>query len=201
MNIKTMRVGLGLLVLIGLVGISVLVFQRPATLSGGVLNPALPASNFSLTRHDGSKFELYQYRGKIILLFFGYTSCPDVCPVTMAELRQAISKLDEEGAAQVKVVFVAVDPERDTPERIQEYADHFSPDFIGLSGSLEELKTVWDAYGVYREVEKTDSALDYLVSHTARIYLIDKSGNLRLTYAFGTSPDDIAHDLKILVKE
>lgn len=201
MNIKTMRVGLGLLVLIGLVGISVLVFQRPATLYGGVLNPALPASNFSLTRHDGSKFELYQYRGKIILLFFGYTSCPDVCPVTMAELRQAISMLDEEGAAQVKVVFVAVDPERDTPERIQEYADHFSPDFIGLSGSLEELKTVWDAYGVYREVEKTDSALDYLVSHTARIYLIDKSGNLRLTYAFGTSPDDIAHDLKILVKE
>ncbi|GAB4423439.1 MAG: SCO family protein [Anaerolineales bacterium] len=196
-----LRVGFGLLALIGLTGLLVIFFQRPAQLRGGVLNPALPAENFTLTRHDGSQFELAQYRGKIVLLFFGYTSCPDVCPATMAELRQAISELDEEDAAQVQVVFVAVDPDRDTPERIQEYVGHFHPDFIGLSGSLDELQTVWNAYGVYREVEESDSALGYLVSHTARVYLIDKAGNLRLAYAFGTPPDDIAHDLKILVQE
>jgi protein SCO1/2 len=201
MKNNTLRVGFGLLLLIGLVGILVLVFQRPAKLYGGVLDPAFPATNISLTRHDGSQFELTHYRGKIVLLFFGYTSCPDVCPTTMAELRQAISELKEEDATQVQVVFIAVDPDRDTPVRIQEYANHFSPDFIGLSGSLEELKVVWDAYGVYREVENTDSALSYLVSHTARIYLIDKAGDLRLTYAFGTSPEDIAHDLRILVNE
>jgi len=201
MKNNTLRVGFGLLLLIGLVGVLVLVFQRPAKLYGGVLDPAIPATNISLTRHDRSQFELSHYRGKIVLLFFGYTSCPDVCPTTMAELRQAISELKEEDATQVQVVFIAVDPDRDTPMRIQEYANHFSPDFIGLSGSLEELKVVWDAYGVYREVENTDSALDYLVSHTARIYLIDKAGDLRLSYAFGTSPEDITHDLRILVKE
>lgn len=201
MNQKTIRVGLWLLVLIGVIGVLVFVLKRPAQLYGGVLDPAPSANDFTLTRHDGSQFELTQYRGKIVLLFFGYTSCPDVCPTTMAELRQAISELKEEDAAQVQVVFVAVDPDRDTPARIQEYASHFSPSFIGLSGSMEELQVVWDAYGVYREVEKTDSAVGYLVSHTARIYLIDKAGILRLTYAFGTTPDTIAHDLKILVKE
>lgn len=201
MNQKTVRVGLWLMILIGVMGVLVFALKRPAQLYGGVLDPAPPAANFTLTRHDGSPFELNQYRGKIVLLFFGYTSCPDVCPTTMAELRQAISELKDEDKALVQVVFVAVDPDRDTPLRIQEYASHFSPNFIGLSGTIEELQVVWDAYGVFREVEQTDSALEYLVSHTARIYLIDKDGSLRLTYAFGTSPDDIAHDLKILVKE
>ena len=201
MNQKTVRVGLWLMILIGVMGVLVFALKRPAQLYGGVLDPAPPAANFTLTRHDGSPFELNQYRGKIVLLFFGYTSCPDVCPTTMAELRQAISELKEEDKSLVQVVFVAVDPDRDSPVRIQEYASHFNPNFIGLSGPIEDLQVVWDAYGVYREVEKTESAVGYLVSHTARIYLIDKEGNLRLTYAFGTSPGDIAHDLKILVKE
>jgi len=201
MNQKTIRVGLWLLVLIGVTGVLVVAFKRPAQLYGGVFEPAPPATNFTLTRHDGSPFELNQYRGKIVLLFFGYTSCPDVCPTTMAELRQAFNELKEENKPLIQVVFVTVDSDRDTPARVQEYASHFNPNFIGLSGSIEELQVVWDAYGVVREVEKTDSAIDYLVSHTARIYLIDKDGNLRLSYAYGTAPDNIAHDLKILVKE
>ena len=78
-----------------------------------------------------------------MLLFFGYTSCPDVCPTTMAELKQALEKLGEENAKQVQVLFVTVDPERDTPERVQEYVDHFNQDFIGLSGTEPELAKVW----------------------------------------------------------
>ena len=201
MNHKLLKIGLWIFLLVGVVGILVMFVQSPAKLYGGELNPALPAPDFSLARHDGTQFQLSQYRGKIVLLFFGYTSCPDVCPATMAELRQALSELKEMDAAQVQVVFVAVDPDRDTPERIQEYANHFNEDFIGLSGSIEELQTIWDAYGVYREIEESESVSGYLVAHTARVYLVDKAGNLRLTYAFGTPPGDISHDLKILVKE
>ena len=201
MNMKTLRTGLWLLALIVAVGVLVVLFQSPAKLYGGVLDPAMPAPDFTLARDDGSQFKLDQYRGKIVLLFFGYTSCPDVCPATMAELRQARSELKDEDAAQVQVVFIAVDPDRDTPERIQEYASHFNEDFIGLSGSIDDLQPVWDAYGVYRAIEESDSAGGYQVSHTARVYLIDKAGNLRLTYAFGTPPDEVTHDLKILVKE
>jgi protein SCO1/2 len=95
-----------------------------------------------------------------------------------------------------------VDPERDTPEQIQKYVSVFDPAFIGLSGSLEELEPVWKSYGVYREVEQLpNSATGYLVTHTARVYLIDQDGNLRLSFGYGTPTDDILHDIKILIKE
>ncbi len=196
----TLKVGLGLLLLIGVVSVLVVVFQQPGKLKGAVLDPPLPAPDFSLTRDDGTQFRLSAYRGKIVLLYFGYTSCPDVCPATMAELRQARDSLDDGLAGQVQVVLVAVDPDRDTPERIQRYADHFDKSFIGLSGSLDELQKIWDAYGITRAIEESQSASGYLVSHTARVYLVDKSGDLRLSFAFGTPPEDITHDLRLLLE-
>ena len=101
---------------------------------------------------------------------------------------------------QVQVVFVSVDPERDTPEKIQEYVEHFNQDFIGLSGSTDELQIIWDNYGVFREKVESDSAFGYIVNHTARTYLIDADGNLRLSYGFQTPVEDIVSDLKILLK-
>lgn len=139
-------------------------------------------------------------RGKAVLLFFGYTSCPDVCPTTLAELKQALNELDEEIARQVQVVFVTVDPERDTPERVQEYVNHFNPDFIGLSGSESELVQVWHQYGVFREIVDGTSAAGYIVNHTARVTLIDQDGNMRISFAFETPVEDIVHDLKLLLK-
>lgn len=192
--------GLGLLVLIGVVMAVVLLFPRADSFRGTVYDPPLPAAEISLTRDDGSQFRLSEQRGSVVLLFFGYTSCPDVCPLTLSELRKVNEELGD-NASMVKVVFVTVDPERDTPEQIQKYVSLFNPSFIGLSGSLDDLEPVWKDYGVYRELEQVStSAAGYLVNHTARVYLIDRDGNLRLSYSFGTPTDDIVHDLKILFK-
>ena len=200
MNTKLLWVGLGLLVLIGVVMAAVLLFPNTDTFRGTLYDPALPAPEIALIRGDESSFRLSEQRGDVVLLFFGYTSCPDVCPTTLSELRKVKTELGS-NADQVKVVFVTVDPERDTPEQIQKYVSIFNPSFMGLSGSLEELETVWKDYGVYRKVEEVStSAAVYLVNHTARVYLIDRDGNLRLSYSFGTPTDDIVHDLKILFK-
>lgn len=200
MNTRVVQVGLGLLVLIGVVMAVTYFLPRTADFRGTLYDPALPAPEIELTQADGSSLRLSEMRGNVVLLFFGYTSCPDVCPVTLSELRKVNEELGK-GADKVRVVFVTVDPERDTPEQIQKYVSIFNPSFIGLSGSLEELEPVWKDYGVYREVEQVpSSATGYLVNHTARVYLIDRDGNLRLSYSFGTPTDDIVHDLKILFK-
>ncbi len=162
--------------------------------------PYPPAPPIHLTRHDGTAFQLEDLRGKIVMLFFGYTSCPDVCPTTMAELKTALDAIGPEKADQVQVVFVTVDPQRDTPERVQDYANHFHPRFIGLSGTEEALARVWNEYGVYREVAEGSPATGYLVDHTARITLIDQEGNLRSSYGFETPVEDIVHDLKLLLQ-
>jgi protein SCO1/2 len=197
MNMKVMQVGLGLLVFIGVAVAAVLLFPNTETFRGTHYNPALPAPEILLTRDSGSKFRLSDQRGDVVLLFFGYTSCPDVCPLTLSELREVNEEL-EPNADWVQVVFVTVDPERDTPEQIQKYVSLFNPAFVGLSGSLDELEPVWKEYGVYREIEQVSSS--DLVTHTARVYVIDRNGNLRLSYSYGTPTDDIVHDLKILFK-
>jgi protein SCO1/2 len=118
----------------------------------------------------------------------------------MAELKQALEKVGEK-ADQVQVIFVTVDPQRDTPERVQEYVNHFNSDFIGLSGSEAELAKVWSDDGVFREVVDDNSAAGYLVNHTARVTLIDQQGNLRVSFPFDTPVDDIVHDLNLLLKQ
>jgi protein SCO1/2 len=117
----------------------------------------------------------------------------------MAELNQALEKLDDQ-ADQVQVLFVTVDPQRDTPERVQEYVGHFNPGFIGLSGSESGLAKVWNDYGVFREIVEGTSAAGYLVNHTARVTMIDQQGNLRVSFGFDTPVENIVHDLKLLLK-
>jgi protein SCO1/2 len=186
--------------LIGVVLAVVLFFPQTVTFRGTLYDPALPATEIELARANGSSFRLGEMRGNVVLLFFGYTSCPDVCPTTLSELRKVNEALGN-AAGQVKVVYVTVDPQRDTPETIQKYVSIFNPSFIGLSGSTEALEPVWKAYGVYREVDQVaSSASGYLVTHSSRIYVIDQNGNLRLSYSFGTPTDDILHDLKILLR-
>lgn len=201
MNRRIILVGLASISLIAAIGLAIFLFSEPAGFRGTTYGEPYPvAQEFELSRGDGSRLRLSEMRGKAVLLFFGYTSCPDVCPTTLAELKQALDELGQENAQQVQVVFITVDPERDTPERVQEYVDHFNPNFIGLGGSESELVPVWQKYGVFREIVDGSSAAGYIVNHTARVTLIDQDGNLRVSFAFETPVEDIVHDLKLLLK-
>lgn len=201
MDRKTFFVGLGSFLLLLTIGAAVLFFAKPASFRGTTFGEPYPAaSEIELTRSDGSRFRLSEMRGYVVLLFFGYTACPDVCPTTMAELKLALTELNEAEAGRVKVLFVTVDPERDTPERAQEYVSRFNPAFVGLSGTQAELEKVWLAYGVYREIVQGASAAGYTVNHTARVTLIDQQGNMRISFGFDTPPEDVVHDLKLILK-
>jgi protein SCO1/2 len=201
-NTKIILVGISSFGLIVFALLMVVIFSKPASFRGATFGePFPPAPEIDLIRSDGVRFRLSEQRGDIVLLFFGYTSCPDVCPTTTAELKVAVSKLDEKEASHVKVVLVTVDPERDTSERMQEYVNQFNESFIGLSGSMAELEEIWQGYGVFREVQNSGSAAGYLVDHTARVMLIDAAGNLRVSFGFDTPVEDIVHDIRLILKE
>lgn len=200
MEKKTFLVGFFVVILIAITAAGVILFRQPAELRGATYaEPYPPAPEFALRRADDSSFQLSQTKGDVVLLFFGYTSCPDVCPITLAKLKSALNQVDTEKAQRVKVVFVTVDPEHDTAQRVQEYANHFDEGFIGLSGSETELAKVWNEYGIFREVVQNSSATGYDIEHTARVTLIDQDGNLRASYSTDTSAEDIAHDLNLLL--
>ncbi len=175
-------------------------FARPYTLHGSEINPPVPAPPVQLPLADGSTFELSTLPGRIALVFFGYTSCPDICPTTLSDMKRIKAGLGTQ-AENVKFIFISVDPSRDTPERVQSYVSGFDPAFVGLSGSEEQLEPVWKAYGVYRQIQEGATALGYLVDHSTRSYLIDVNGNLRLTYAYGTPVEDVVRDIRYLLKE
>lgn len=201
MDKKTLLVGVLAFLVVGIAAVGVYFFSGPPTFRGtAYTEPYPPAPDFELTRGNGDRFRLGEARGDIVMLFFGYTSCPDICPTTMAEMKTALDRVGEDKAEQVQVLFVTVDPQRDTPERVQEYVNHFDEDFIGLSGSEAELAQVWNQYGVFRETVEGTSAAGYLVDHTARVTLIDQQGNLRLSYGFDTPVENIVHDLNLLLK-
>jgi protein SCO1/2 len=200
MDRRILLVGLLTFLLVGIVMVGVFLFWQPEEFRGTMYaEPYPPAPEIELRRENGTRFRLSEMRGNAVMVFFGYTSCPDVCPTTMADLKQALEDLDPQEAQQAKVLFITVDPERDSPERVQEYVNHFNTDFIGLSGTEPELAEVWSEYGVFRQIVDGSSAAGYLVDHTARVTLIDQSGHLRLSYPFDTPVEDIVHDLKLLL--
>jgi protein SCO1/2 len=199
MDRKTLLVGLIVFLLIAVVAAGVWLFSEPASFRGTTYAEPYPvAPEIDLARANGDRFRLSETRGKVVAVFFGYTSCPDICPTTMAELNQALERLGDK-SDQVQVLFVTVDPERDTPERVQEYVNHFDPSFIGLSGSAPELAKVWSDYGVFREIVDGTSAAGYLVNHTARVTVIDQQGYLRISFPFDAPVQDVAHDLDLLI--
>lgn len=171
---------------------------RPHPYSGSEILPARTAPEIQLTQADGTIYRLSEQQGKVVLVFFGYTHCPDVCPLTLGEFKQIKEKLGSK-AANVEFVFITVDPERDTPQVMADHVARFDPAFIGLSGSEAELDPVWRAYGVYHE--KVPASVGYSMDHSAFTYVIDKQGNLRLTYDFGTSANDLLSDVEALLRE
>ncbi len=170
-----------------------------ASFKGGVLDPPNPAPDFALPASDGSTFRLRDQGGRVVVLVFGYTFCPDVCPLTLAEMVQVRGKLGDR-ASRVRVVFVTVDPERDTAERLRAYVGAFDRSVLGLTGDPEALARVRRAYGVLAEkrtVAGTKAA--YLIDHSAFVYVVDAEGRLRLMFPFGASVDDMTHDLRLLL--
>ncbi|MGH8186049.1 MAG: SCO family protein [Steroidobacteraceae bacterium] len=167
-------------------------------LKAGVFDPPREAPDFSLQSSGGGTLALSSFRGKVVVLGFGFTSCPDVCPITLATLAQTRRKLGP-AAADVQIVYVTVDPERDGPERMKEYLDAFDPTFIGGSGPADRLAAVRKDYGILAEKKVKGSS--YLVAHSSYTYLIDRRGRLRALMPYGRGPDDYVHDLKILLAE
>lgn len=172
---------------------------QPYAFNGLPYEPPIPAPDFTLIDQYRQPVRLSDYRGKIVLLFFGFTHCPDACPTTLGTWLAVHRKLEAE-AEQVRFVFITVDPERDTPERIKEHLDLFNPEFIGLRGSLAETEEVARAYNAFFEKVEVDSALDYLVNHTALTYVIDQDGQLVLAYPYNTGSQKITADLRYMLK-
>ena len=200
MKSKLSILGLGVIIGLALMLGAWKLMDRPYVYQGSLIDPPVQAADFNLTDQNGQPFRLSDQRGKVVLVFFGYTHCPDVCPVTLSEFRQIKGELGDQ-AKNVKFVFVTVDPERDTPQVLRTHLANFDPTFVGLTGSQADLEPVWKSYGVYQAEVDSGSAADYLVDHTARIYAIDPQGNWRLTYVFGTEPKAVLDDVTHLLQE
>mgnify|MGYP003574604574 CR=1 FL=1 len=167
---------------------------RPYTFHGTVLQSSQPAPDFELTANHGQIVSLQDFEGKLVMLYFGYTFCPDVCPATLSELGGALDLLGKQ-ANDIQVIMISVDPERDTPEMLAEYVTHFDPSFLGVTGSMEEIARVAALYGIFFEAHEGTEATGYLVDHTATVMVVDQDGHLKLVFPFGTPAEDIAEDL------
>lgn len=160
---------------------------------GTVLSNPEPAPAFSLVADTGERAALADFEGQAVLLYFGYTFCPDICPASLAELADAVSLLGED-RDRVQVAMISVDPVRDTPGLLGEYVDHFDESFIGLTGSEAEIAAVAESYNVFYEPAE-GTAAGYLVDHWAGVMLIDPDGRLVELFSYGTTSEDIAADI------
>ena len=154
--------------------------------------------DFRLTDHTGSPRTLADFRGKAVMLFFGYTHCPDQCPTTLAKMAQAVDRLGEDGK-RVQGLFVTVDPKRDTQDILAQYVPAFHPGFIGLRGSESEVAQTAQDFKVFFARQRPDASGFYTVDHLAAIFVIDPQGRLRLYMKGDSDVDAIVHDLKLLL--
>lgn len=173
-------------------------FFRPHTFHGAVIQSPDPAHDFTLTGANG-QVSLSDFRGKLVLLYFGYTFCPDICPATLANVVQALRLLGDK-AADVQVIMVSLDPGRDTPAKLAEYVAHFHPSFIGVTGAQEEIDEVASLYGIFYQKTAGSANTGYLIDHTATLLVIDREGYLKLVFPFGVSAGEIADDLKYMLR-
>lgn len=164
-------------------------------LRSGTFEPPRQAPDFTLQGSNGAPLSIGAQRGKVVALGFGYTSCPDVCPTTLADLAKARRKLG--APADFQVIYVTVDPERDSPPVLGKYLGAFDASFLGATGTPAELAQVRKAYGI--TTSRVASALTYYVHHSSYVYLVDRSGRLVAMMPFGTPVDDMVHDVKALL--
>jgi len=174
--------------------------QAAEQFKAGVFDPPRMAPQIAQAGADGKPFALDAQRGKVVVLEFGYTNCADVCPVSLALLKEARQRLGALGK-QLQVVFVTVDPERDTPQRLKAYLAQFDPSFVGLTGTAAQMAAIRQAYGISATRKMVEgSKTDYTMGHSSYLYFIDPQGRLRALMPFGRPADDIVHDVTLLAQ-
>jgi protein SCO1/2 len=192
MNQKNAILGIAILAIVVLsVGVY-LVQSKSGHFNGTSFDPALAAPDFVLVDQQRASFRLSEQQDKIVVVYFGYTNCPDECPLSMAKMREVFDLLNEEGS-NVEVALITTDPVRDTPEVMGDYLKNFNPEFRGLTGDEAVLFQVYQSYGV--------TVLDDGETHSNRFYVIDKYGKLRMTWAYEMTASEITADLLALSKE
>jgi protein SCO1/2 len=172
-------------------------------LHGSQLSEPLAKPTFVLTRTDGSAYDFArETQGKVALLFFGYTHCPDVCPLHMANIAAVLAKMPWEEREAIRVIFVTTDPERDTPERLGTWLAGFDTEFVGLRGAADTVNKIQKSLGITPATRQpsTGSSPEYLVGHAAQVIAFGRDNIARVVYPFGTRQDDWAHDLPILAR-
>jgi protein SCO1/2 len=168
-------------------------------LKAGVFDPPRPAPDFTLPASTGGAFTLSSQRGKVVLLAFGFTNCPDVCPTTLAVLARMHEELGPL-ADEVQVVFATVDPERDTAPAMRDFLAFFDESFIGITGTPDQMADLRKAYGISAQ-RVDDGQGGYRVHHSSFVYLIDRAGLIRALAPFGQGAEDFTHDVRILLQE
>lgn len=181
---------------LGLLVVAILILTRTTPTKrdfyGSLIVPPVPAADFQLTNQAGKTDSLSEHRGKFLMVFFGFTACTNECPATMAILREVRNGLGKQ-APLTQIVFISTDPSRDSPQAVNEFISRFDPSAIGFTGSQAELEPVWKDYGV--------TVLDGGETHSTRVYLVDPLGDLRLTYASASNPNEIISDIQVLMSE
>lgn len=162
--------------------------------------PILPiGGDFTLTNQDAQPFELASLRGKVVLVFFGYTMCPDACPTTLSKLSAAYARLTEEERARVKALYISIDPERDTPKVMKEHLTYFGVDAVGLTGSPEDTAKVARQFGAHFERSSEPTAAGYLMSHTVSMFGLDARGQTRLLIDYEANVDTVVRSIRQLL--
>jgi protein SCO1/2 len=162
--------------------------------------PILPiGGDFTLTNQDAQPFELASLRGKVVLVFFGYTMCPDACPTTLSKLSAAYARLTDEERARVKALYISIDPERDTPTVMKEHLTYFGVDAVGLTGSPEDTAKVARQFGAHFERSSEPTAAGYLMSHTVSMFGLDARGQTRLLIDYEANVDTVVRSIRQLL--
>jgi protein SCO1 len=173
--------------------------EPAAPLKAGVLTPVMAAPEIALSGTDGKPLNLARFRGKVVLLAFGFSNCGEVCPITLATLAGARKKLGNDAARDVQVVYVTVDPERDSAAQMKKFLGSFDATFVGGVGTRAEIDAAQAKYGI-SSVKNMNADGSYTIGHSSSIYLIDRAGGLRAVMPYGHPADDFVHDLKILLR-
>ena len=172
---------------------------KPSTEAGKLVATDIAGADFgqalSLTDHTGKHRTLADFKGKAVTLFFGYTHCPDVCPTTMADMKQTMKLLGPR-ADELQVLFVTLDPERDTQEVLAKFVPSFDARFIGLRGSVDEVAATAKAFKIFSSKVQSEGSSGYTIDHSAGMYVFDKAGKIRLYIDYGERPADMASDIK-----
>ena len=201
---RLLRSVIALLAIVVIGGAAFLLWQRfgprPGPRFGVAISATTAADDFQLDSTLGQPVALSDYADRYTVLYFGYTTCPDICPTTLADLGKAEQLLGD-AARRMQVLFITVDPERDTPERLRDYLAYFSPNFVGLSGSLAETEAIASEFGVvYEKRYASESATDYLLDHSAAVIVLDPQRRPQIMFPFGVTAEQIASDLQALMR-